>query len=79
MKSTLFWNVTPCSLVGLHRRFGGTSVSFFQTMWRNNGKVSTINYILHKTYVPCISGIRSIRDISSVKHKLRCVTVWPLI
>jgi hypothetical protein len=24
MKSTIFWDVTPCSLLSFNRRFGGT-------------------------------------------------------
>jgi hypothetical protein len=47
MKVTVFWDVTPCSLVEVYRRFRGAcclhhqggcpeaSVNFYQTIWRN--------------------------------------------
>jgi hypothetical protein len=35
VKILVFWDVTPCSPVVVHRRFGRTSVNFFQTTRRH--------------------------------------------
>jgi hypothetical protein len=34
MKSTIFWDITPCSPLKVNRRFGGKSVDFQRTIRR---------------------------------------------
>jgi hypothetical protein len=60
-KSTIFWDVTPCSLVGIYRRFGGTGCLHIQS--RSIGQAS-------KRQVLCLCEIRKI--CTSFSHAHSC-------
>jgi hypothetical protein len=46
LKVTVFWDVAPCSLVEVYRRFvSETSVDFYQTTRRNISELSS-NFVI---------------------------------
>jgi hypothetical protein len=73
MKFTVFWDVTPCSLVEIFRHFGATSVNMYQTTWRHNTGDSNFDLIdfffrngsFYKTFVPFVKLI-SREDLKDV-------------
>jgi hypothetical protein len=40
MKNSIFWNITPCSLLKVNRNFGGTCPSNFRVKNKTNNKLS---------------------------------------